>query len=74
MTARSMTMPILSILSLATVSSVPDLLRDCLWDVFVDIFLTKKQQKQYQKKKKRYPKHMLDISVFFPEKNQHYNG
>ncbi len=65
MTARSMAMPLLSILSLAAVRLVLDLLRDCLWDVFVDIFRTKKQQKQFEKK--IYPKHMLDITVFFPE-------
>jgi len=50
MTARSMTMPLLSIISLAAASSVLDLLRDFLWEVLVDIVPEKKKRKKKEAK------------------------
>jgi hypothetical protein len=50
MTARSMTMPLLSIISLAAASSVLDLLRDFLWEVLVDIVPEKKKKKKKRSK------------------------
>jgi hypothetical protein len=74
MTARSMTMPLLSIISLAAASSVLDLLRDFLWEVLVDIVPEKKKEKKKKQKQypkiTRYPKHMLDILVLWQKKKK----
>jgi hypothetical protein len=79
MTARSMMMPLLSIISLAVAaSSVLDLLRDFLWEVLEDIVSGKKKKekkkaKAISKNNKISKAHVRYLSIMPKKKIQHYN-